>query len=545
MAVNVAKDVLSTVQEAKEFLETSPKVANFHYHLDFYLGSMNPELGKRYENYVENGGPWTEADQANFSRIEEYVADLTNRTNLTFSRVPNFPRKTERWHLSSFAVYMFDTLRVLKNNYGVGYAETMRGLQMMRGGDLVKGQAMAEHGAKRLFGASLAMVATPIIWTTAYMASPKFLGMTGAGLAGAALMRGLAEGEEEDELLEKQAQVAAIASQIPFSTKANSYVLMDVKDDGTVVFIDAGRLDAYDPITGPARAILSGLVELTTEGKTDKLEGAAEMFSGMYFEGGIMSNMAFTALDYLQSKTDGTPFKRIPTAERQAPDVMNSIYETVRSLTGGVVTPEAQRAGFVLTQPAFPSILRNVPAAIEKSEDGVLPMLNALSGGVSSEFNIKATVEAKARQFQTEFRRAQRNELEQIVGRQTTVSDKELAAAYDRVARREMEAVKTMRESVAAFRAWNELRGKPADDGLVDWLRGQSGLSRAQVSAVTQDRFEPLPIDKNFLKEQTESRIRRGTGITTTYRLEGPELTRDRVAKLQRIREQWIKDNLN
>jgi len=80
--------------------------------------------------------------------------------------------------------------------------------------------------------------------------------------------------------------------------------------------------------------------------------------------------------------------------------------------------------------------------------------------------------------------------------------------------------------------------------GLREALR-ESGMSTRVVNDILDNRFMPNPIDDNFLEAKERRLVNQTRPRSERQREELPELTRERRAMLQRIREEWIDKNLD
>jgi hypothetical protein len=212
-----------------------------------------------------------------------------------------------------------------------------------------------------------------------------------------------------------------------------------------------------------------------------------------------------------------------------------------------LVTPEGARTTAAIAQSSVPMVIRNIPVAIEESKkegSNPLTVTAALMGGFTTEYNPKDDLRGPSSQaFMGTIRNARKEELSAILQRRTEVTEDELREAYDGAATKELEALQEIQKSVSAYRAANRQLGKSPDSGLDDTLK-EAGMSGPLRDMVISGKFEPQPIKEDFLQSAEETTIGRVRGISERQREELPLLTRERRVMLQRIREEWIEENL-
>ena len=526
-----AKEFAQILREAKESIEVYPGLAVFIDEMNFHLG-RRPGLAEAYAKAdAKPRGERTEQDKATIREmelLEEQVADRVKNTIFAFSRAPQFAKTTERYGFSSFAVYYADTFRVLGNAYRYGLAEMIQG---KKDGD----NELLLRGARKMVGASLASIATPTVVSIALAADIEVLGafavMAGAGALGV--------GDDEDVLR----QIAILQEAQPFGNKAQSTVFTKVDEDMTVHFTDAGRWESLDPSSSTLRAATTGLIKAISEGDTSTLEDIGKSTFSQFFGGSMLVDTAVIAV---RAATEEGATKVKPSVENKAPEVMQSFYSAVDTNTP--ISYENTRRVAAVVEKMTPAIGRNAVVAFERSRDPdstALDVVAGLVGDFSSSWNVRDDLQGFAsQQYRAEVQGARTKELGDLLFRERLVSDEALQAAYARTAERERDALLEFQKKVEAYRVVNRQLGRRPDAGLPEVLK-EANLSSSLVSmALGNTPFMPQEIKDDFLQGRAETRATRVRGASEGSR-QLPSLTRERKVQLQRIRQQWINENIN
>jgi hypothetical protein len=522
-SLNRAKGAAFTLREIKEGIEVGPKLTEFFRQMDFYLERSPGLVEAVAKANAKKAGDRTDADKAvlkEFERLENAVADKVNETTFYFPRAPGFSRITERYAMSSFAVYMADTYRILAGNGKHAIAEIIEG---RRRGDA----EMVQMGLQRGLGTVMAAIATPVVHTAAAAADIKVLGVLGVAALGMAL-----SGDDEEDIL-------ALAAGMPFANQTQTAVVLGVDEDGSVRITDAGRWESLDPATSVLRGLVVGLHSLAREGDPSVLEDAGAAMWDQYLGGSILSDTVKKGLAAWDDR------ELIPSVEKKAPETMASLYETLSIIPG--INPERAKTTVGITESTTPMVLRNVAGAVEawRAGESSTDVAIALMGGFSTKYNPFDDLKGRAAQrYSDEATNARRSELDKILFRPTNVSESELASAYDKVASRERDAFDQLQKSVNAARAVNRQLNRDDEFGLREALR-ESGMSARVINDILDNRFMPNPIDDNFLEAKERRLVNQTRPRSERQREELPELTRERRAMLQRIREEWIDKNLD
>jgi hypothetical protein len=316
-------------------------------------------------------------------------------------------------------------------------------------------------------------------------------------------------------------------------------VVLGVDEDGSVRITDAGRWESLDPATSVLRGLVVGLHSLAREGDPSVLEDAGAAMWDQYLGGSILSDTVKKGLAAWDDR------ELIPSVEKKAPETMASLYETLSIIPG--INPERAKTTVGITESTTPMVLRNVAGAVEawRAGESSTDVAIALMGGFSTKYNPFDDLKGRAAQrYSDEATNARRSELDKILFRPTNVSESELASAYDKVASRERDAFDQLQKSVNAARAVNRQLNRDDEFGLREALR-ESGMSARVINDILDNRFMPNPIDDNFLEAKERRLVNQTRPRSERQREELPELTRERRAMLQRIREEWIDKNLD
>jgi hypothetical protein len=257
-----------------------------------------------------------------------------------------------------------------------------------------------------------------------------------------------------------------------------------------------------------------------------------------------------TAIIGYRAATEEGATKVKPSVENKAPETMQSFYSAVESVapSSWEKTYENTRRVAAVVEKMTPAIGRNAVVAFERSRDPdstALDVVAGLVGDFSSSWNVRDDLQGFAsQQYRAEVQGARTKELGDLLFRERPVSDEDLQAAYARTAERERDALLEFQKKVEAYRVVNRQLGRRPDAGLSEVLK-EANLSSSLVSmALGNTPFVPQEIKDDFLQGRAETRATRVRGASEGSR-QLPSLTRERKVQLQRIRQQWINENLN
>jgi hypothetical protein len=248
-AISVMGTSWGTFKEAVSFLETLPKIWNYLYHKEA-LKKVHPELSP--------------------DALNRLAAEVTNRLNLTYSRVPDLVKGTEMLGVSYVAGYMQQVAATSVHSISSGARQAVEG---MRSGN----KELALYGMKKVSGSmtgfALASYFIP-------MAVSELMGWTDAT-------------DEEDE------EGQAFRDTIPFLERGSQPMITNITPEGIVTYTDIGRLNPYDSMHAPVRALSRSLGAIAQGDMTkaeDELKGAIANFQGQFFGGSPIGEMALRTI---------------------------------------------------------------------------------------------------------------------------------------------------------------------------------------------------------------------------------------------------------
>jgi len=246
---------LNTFREANQFLELTPKIANYFWNKE--------QLARLYPSLTE-------------SEVQEEAARLTNETNITYSYTPKAARMAETIGLSYVSSFIAESFRTTYANIAVG-------TRMLKNGDT---PAIKLAGAQRLAGQALSL-------SMASLAAPALI----KALSDSLLVLGGDDGEDEDKIF----------NALEYTESGNQRIVWNLRPDGSFDVFDLGMWSTYDVAYSPARAVADAM-EAAYEGDYDRslegLQDALKASIGSFFQGAPLSKLALRSIKGGDVETD-------------------------------------------------------------------------------------------------------------------------------------------------------------------------------------------------------------------------------------------------
>lgn len=270
--VNAMHKAKFTTKEIYAMMDVVFKIANFYQQADAVL----PEF------YKKAGITKTQAE------IDTEAADITNRTNISYTRAPPFIKALERAGFTQFATYFWEVFRTQVSNMRQGFEEIARAQSAP---NAESANVMRAQAARRIGGQLL----------------------TWGLVAKAAQMMGEAAfGDDEEDKYKRYL--------LPDYIRSHDFVDVGKDKEGDQVFFEWSRFDPFGPATDIMRRIVA-------EGDISPAELAGEIFD-LYIAPRIGTRLVQAALATVGMETR-TPTK--PMVQQLFPEAFENVALPVGS----------------------------------------------------------------------------------------------------------------------------------------------------------------------------------------------------------------------
>ena len=268
----------NTVTEGVNFLETTPKLANFYYWLDVMAKTKKyKDLGLDRKKIGQMLADGTTTRQVRLLIREAAVR--TSENNISYNKVPKIVKAVEKGLLGSFVNFYFESMRAPARS-------ALNGLKDIKSED----PALRTAGFRSLLGGTTGMLMVPAIHTAWIKASLDTSVVIVGGLLSAV-------GDDEDE--ERRRDLETILRTSLAYSEGNSRSLTGVDENGNVWVTDTGRGDPHDTWHSMIKSNIdaaymfaNGEEEAAIEKVKDTFAGVFSNFLGGSLVGGLASDAA-------------------------------------------------------------------------------------------------------------------------------------------------------------------------------------------------------------------------------------------------------------